>query len=132
MSSILSTLAQRRADTNIGALQAAAVAKLPPVGDLFAAFLGSNPVRTVLPRHVLGALPPGRERYLTGTRFFPRLMAGPFHQGLTVTLSFGLAMSLVAAAASWLRGGKYVHDEAAEPDGQPPSPAAKALAAEQA
>jgi MFS family permease len=111
---------------------AAAVAKLPPVGDLFAAFLGSNPVRTVLPRHVLGALPPGRERYLTGTRFFPRLMAGPFHQGLTVILSFGLAMSLVAAAASWLRGGKYVHDEASEPDSQPPSPTAEALTAEQA
>ncbi len=59
-------------------------------------------------------------------------MAGPFHHGLTVILSFGLAMCLVAAAASWLRGGKYVHDEAAAPGGQPPSPAAEALAAEQA
>ena len=48
---------------------------------------------------------------LTGTGFFPRLIAEPFKHGLAIVFLAALAMSLVAAAASWLRGGRYVHEE---------------------
>ena len=91
---------------------AARVAHLPPVGSLFAAFLGYNPVATLLGPATLGRLQPGQAATLTGTAFFPRLMAAPFQHGLVVVFLAALAMSLVAAAASASRGGRYVHQEA--------------------
>jgi MFS family permease len=87
------------------------LAGLPPVGSLFAAFLGYNPIRTLLPPQVLHALPAARAQYLTGTTFFPRLISGPFINGLRIVFTASLVMSLIAAAASWMRGGKYVHSE---------------------
>lgn len=45
------------------------------------------------------------------TAFFPSLIAGPFHDGVVVVSIFSIVIFLVAAAASWLRGGRYVHDE---------------------
>jgi MFS family permease len=89
------------------------IAHLPPVGSLFAAFLGYNPVRTLLGPAALGHLSPAQAANLTGTSFFPQLIAGPFTHGLAIVFLAALAMSLVAAGASWLRGGRYVHEEPA-------------------
>jgi len=89
------------------------IAHLPPVGSLFAAFLGYNPVRTLLGPAALGHLSPAQAANLTGTSFFPQLIAGPFKHGLAIVFLAALAMSLVAAGASWLRGGRYVHEEPA-------------------
>ena len=44
--------------------------------------------------------------------FFPSLISGPFQHGLVLVLSFSIASSLVAAAASALRGGHFAHQEA--------------------
>jgi MFS family permease len=87
------------------------IAHLPPVGSLFAAFLGYNPIKTLLGPAALARLSPSQAANLTGTRFFPELIAGPFHHGLAIVFVAALAMSLVAAGASWLRGGRYVHQE---------------------
>jgi MFS family permease len=87
------------------------IAHLPPVGSLFAAFLGYNPVRTLLGPAALEHLSPAEAANLTGTSFFPRLIAEPFQHGLAIVFLAALVMSLVAAAASWLRGGRYVHEE---------------------
>jgi hypothetical protein len=81
------------------------------VGSLFAAFLGYNPIRTLLGPATLEGLSPAQAANLTGTSFFPRLIAEPFKHGLAIVFLAALAMSLVAAAASWLRGGRYVHEE---------------------
>jgi MFS family permease len=89
------------------------IAHLPPVGSLFAAFLGYNPVRTLLGPAALGHLSPAQAANLTGTSFFPQLIAGPFKHGLAIVFLAALTMSLVAAGASWLRGGRYVHEEPA-------------------
>jgi MFS family permease len=86
------------------------VANLPPVGSLFAAFLGYNPMRTLL-APVLPQLPHAQAAYLTGKTFFPRLISGPFIHGLRIAFTASFVMCAVAAAASWLRGGKYVHPE---------------------
>ena len=80
-----------------------AVAALPPVGTLFAAFLGYNPIRQLLGPHVLAALPPRHAATLTGRQFFPHLISGPFHDGLLVVFCLAIAMSLVGAAASLVR-----------------------------
>jgi MFS family permease len=100
------------------------VANLPPVGSLFAAFLGYNPMATLL-GPVLSQVPPQQARYLTGTTFFPQLVSGPFTGGMRLAFLFSAAMMLVAAAASWMRGGRYVHTEAAQP---PPAPLAATAA----
>jgi MFS family permease len=89
---------------------ASRVAHLPPVGSLFAAFLGYNPMKTLL-GPALTALPPARAAYIGGTTFFPQLISGPFIQGLRIVFSASVVMSLIAAAASWMRGSRYVHAE---------------------
>jgi len=86
------------------------------VGSLFAAFLGYNPIRTLLGPAGLEHLSPAQAANLTGTSFFPRLIAEPFQHGLAIVFLAALAMSLVAAAASWLRGGRFVHEELEAPE----------------
>ncbi|HEX5558632.1 MAG TPA: MFS transporter, partial [Gaiellales bacterium] len=93
---------------------AARVAALPPVAILFAALLGYNPVQTLL-GHALTRLPASHAAYLTGHTFFPSLIAGPFSSGLAIAFDFAIAACLIAAVASLLRGGKYVHGVDPEP-----------------
>jgi hypothetical protein len=90
----------------VPAQDAHSIAALPPVGTLFAAFLGYNPVQQLLGSHVLSALPAASASTLTGRQFFPNLISVPFHDGLLVVFSLAIAMALVAAAASLVRGGK--------------------------
>ena len=45
---------------------------------------------------------------VTGRGFFPQLIAGPFHDGLVIVFVVGAVLSLLAAAASMLRGGRIV------------------------
>ncbi len=99
------------------------VAAQPPVGSLFAAFLGENPVKTLVGRPTLARLPAGERATLTGHSFFPDLISGPFHDGLVIVFSMAVAMSVVGALASLLRGRRYVHVD--EPlDAQRTQPAA--------
>lgn len=104
----------------VPAATARPLSTLPPIGYLFAAFLGYNPLGTLLGPHVLSSLPPAQAHTLVGRSFFPSLIAGPFHHGLVVVLSFAALMCLAAAAASWLRGGRYVYDEELEGDSSGP------------
>jgi hypothetical protein len=87
------------------------VAGAPPVASLFAAFLGYNPMSELIPAAAMHALPPANAAIITGNHFFPELMAVPFKEGLTFAFSFSLLLNLVAAVASWLGGGKFVHVE---------------------
>ncbi|HEX6509623.1 MAG TPA: MFS transporter [Chloroflexota bacterium] len=91
------------------------IGSLPPVASLFAAVLGVNPVQHLLASSgVLSSLSPAHQRMLTGTKFFPELISGPFHQGLVVVFSVAAALSVLAAVASLLRGGRYVHSVLAD------------------
>jgi len=87
---------------------------LPPVSTLFAALLGKNPIGTLLGPNVLHSLPPDKATYLTGRGFFPHLISGPFQDGLRVAFVFAIIACVVAAIASYLRGGKYHYVEGAE------------------
>lgn len=87
------------------------VAALPPVAVLFASLLGYNPIGSLLGNDVLSQLPAGNADYLTGRSFFPQLISGPFADGLAVAFGFAIAACLIAAVASWLRGGHYVYSE---------------------
>jgi MFS family permease len=88
------------------------VAQLPPVGSLFAAFLGYNPIRQLLaPTGVLARLPSASVARLTGKSFFPQLISQPFHHGLVIVFTMAMIVLFIAAGASLMRGGRYVHDE---------------------
>jgi MFS family permease len=87
------------------------VADQPPVSILFASFLGYNPVQHLLGPGVLAALPAPSVHLLTGRSYFPGLISGPFRSGLHVAFAFSIAACLIAAAASWSRGGRYVAAE---------------------
>jgi MFS family permease len=84
---------------------ASRIAHLPPVSTVFAAMLGYNPVHTLLaPSGVLSTLPARNAATLTGNRFFPTLISGPFHHGLMIVFTAAACMSVVGAFASLLRG----------------------------
>jgi len=91
---------------------AAQIGNLPPVGSLFAAFLGYNPVESLLgPSGTLKTLPKSNVDTLTGKEFFPHLISEPFHHGLVIVFGAAAIMMVVAAAASLTRGTRYVHDD---------------------
>jgi type IV secretory pathway VirB2 component (pilin) len=52
---------------------------------------------------------------LTGHQFFPHLISGPFHDGLTVVFIVAAGLSLLGALASLMRGGRYVPTPASIP-----------------
>jgi MFS family permease len=89
---------------------ASRVAHLPAVGSLFAAFLGYNPIGTLL-GPILPHLSHAKAAYLTGRAFFPQLISPPFMTGLRAAFDFAIGACLLAAVASILRGGRYVHEE---------------------
>jgi MFS family permease len=90
---------------------AANLSHLPAISYLFAAFLGYNPLKTLLGPSVLHHLSPGAVARLTSKEYFPQIIGAPFKHGLTLVLTFAIVTCLAAAGASWLRGGKYVHEE---------------------
>jgi len=83
---------------------------IPPSGALFAAFLGYNPMATLIPANVLATLTSSTQATILSTSFFPNLLAGPFLDGLRVAFAVCVVLSIGAAAASWMRGRRYIHD----------------------
>jgi len=114
------TLARGLTAQGVPAVAAAKVAALPPTATVFGAFLGYNPIASLLgPTGVLAHLPKARVAFLTGRSFFPDLISGPFSNGLHEAFDFAIVAMLIAAAASWLRG---------KPSAQvDPAPAAQAI-----
>jgi MFS family permease len=97
------------------------IGALPPVSSLFAAVLGVNPVQHLLAlTGVLSSLPAASQQVLTGRTFFPHLISGPFHQGLSVVFAVAIALAALAALASLLRGSPSARPAAA---GESPRPA---------
>src|ERR1019366_985528 len=103
-------------------------ADLPPVTSLFAAFLGFSPVQHLLGAPVLAHLSATNRAVLNGRGFFPSLISKPFKNGLHAAFDFAVIACLIAAGASWLRGGKYIYSENTQADvGAPESPSAEIL-----
>jgi len=125
-SSLPHTMAAGLEAHGVSAKQAAHAAGLPPVSILFAAFLGYNPIQHLVGPHVLGALNPANHALLVGRSFFPRLISAPFRTGLHEAFAFAIVACLVAALASYFRGG-LSRDELPPPASADPGPRAPAL-----
>ena len=85
----------------------------PASGALFGAFLGYNPVATMLqglPASLVSTIPKATLVYITGPKFFPTAISGPFMTALREAFIIGAIMCAIAAVCSALRGGKYVNE----------------------
>src|ERR1700683_2292863 len=102
-SSLPSALSGGLIAQGVPAAAAHQLSHLPPIGVLFAAFLGYNPIKQ-LHGALLAHLPAGHAAYITGRQFFPHLITSPFHDGLGVAFAFAIAASAIAAVASLLTG----------------------------
>jgi len=101
------------AASQVGAPQLSSVlAHIPPTAAIFAAFLGYNPMSTMLkqlPSSLTNSMSPQTVAVLTGRVWFPTAIANAFMASLGVALYFNVALACVAAVASVLRGKKYVY-----------------------
>ncbi len=109
--SLPSTMSKGLEGQGVPQTVAVQVANAPPVASLFSAFLGYNPMGELLPPATLHALPQHNQDIITGKHFFPDLISKPFMYGLSIAFTFSLILYLLAALASWFRGGRYVHEE---------------------
>ncbi len=83
--------------------QAHQVAALPPIGSLFAAFLGFNPIQQLLGSASAAHVSAAHYSFLTGRGFFPSLIAGPFGTGLHLAFAVAAGCCFLGAVFSWLR-----------------------------
>lgn len=83
------------------------VANLPPVGSLFAAFLGYNPMAELLAPYDALHQTGVNADVITGQTFFPQLITEPFHSGLTVVFTAAAVMMVIGAVASMFSAGRY-------------------------
>ncbi len=113
-SKLPTTLFSGLTSNGVQATAATTISHLPPIGVLFSAFLGYNPMQQLL-GPALNSLSPAHVSYVTGREFFPHLITAPFHDGLGVAFGFAIAVGVVAAIASALTGRPNVTDRA-EPE----------------
>ncbi|MGH3395095.1 MAG: MFS transporter [Streptosporangiaceae bacterium] len=86
------------------------VASEPPIGSLFSAFLGYNPIKELLgPTGALAKMPADQVAHITGRSFFPRLIEQPFAGGLHLAFTFAAIATGIAILASAFRGRPAPH-----------------------
>ena len=90
------------------------VANLPPVGSLFAAFLGYNPIAELLAPSGALQQPGVNADVLTGKTFFPHLITEPFHSGLVVVFIAAAVMMVIGLIASIFNPGRYATEPNAD------------------
>ena len=92
---------------------ASAFSSISPTSALFSAFLGYNPMQSILSlpqfASVVSQIPPTTLSYLEGHTFFPNAIAPAFISALDLAFYIGAALSVAAAIASLLRGRVYIH-----------------------
>jgi MFS family permease len=109
--------------TNVGASNLIGpMSVIPPTGALFAAFLGYNPVNTILaavPQSVIASISPETIKTLTDTTWFPTTLAQAFMPSLRLSFYIGAILSIVATFLSALRGQTHANEIHKEAHGTP-------------
>ncbi len=98
------------------------MSEIPPTGVLFAAFLGYNPVSTILagvPQSVVATISPETIKILTGTTWFPTTLAQAFMPSLRLSFYIGAILSITATVLSAMRGPTHMHEINGETDENP-------------
>ncbi len=79
------------------------ISQLPPTSALFAALLGYDPMKTLIPANILSSIPKANSSVIVGDEFFPNLISQPFSDGLKTVLIVGIIMAFIAALASAIK-----------------------------
>ncbi len=92
---------------------------IPPTSALFSAFLGYNPMQTYLaslPSSLTSTLGTGAIATLTSNSWFPNAFAPAFMGSLRVAIYINATLAFAAAAASVVRGKRYIYGIENEPE----------------
>lgn len=92
-------------------------AELPPTVSLFAALLGFNPLTALVRASALHRLSPSHVAVITGHKFFPSLIGGPFMHGLSMAFWISVGLSVIAAIAACVKTRSPNSDTDNQPDG---------------
>jgi EmrB/QacA subfamily drug resistance transporter len=97
-----------------GAPQLASVfANIPPTSALFAAFLGYNPVASILqqlPSQLVSSIPQSTLAVLQSKTWFPNAVAPAFMVSLRTAFYIASVLAMIAAFASAMRGAPLIYD----------------------
>lgn len=89
--------------------------QIPPTSALFSAFLGYNPMQTILgffpSGYISSILSNSVITVLEGKTWFPNALAGAFMGSLRISFYIGSVLFAIAAILSAARGKRYVFDE---------------------
>ncbi|CAC11552.1 virginiamycin S resistance gene VarS related protein [Thermoplasma acidophilum] len=91
--------------------------KIPATSALFSAFLGYNPMQTILgllPASFASLISPSSLAILEGTHWFPLALAPAFMKALHASFYAGAGILVVAALLSAFRGKRFVYGEETE------------------
>ena len=117
--SLPSALSSAMASAGVPQL-ATVFSSISPTSALFSAFLGYNPIQSILAIPQLASavaqIPSATLNFIEGQTFFPNAIAPSFISALDLSFYIGAALSLAAALASLLRGEAYIHEEAVSPN----------------
>jgi len=93
---------------NVGISGAVAehISKMPPNGALFAAFLGYNPMQTLIGPDLLNTLPEATRTLVLSEQFFPKIISPAIMSSLKVCFYISAFISLIAAGISFMRGSR--------------------------
>jgi EmrB/QacA subfamily drug resistance transporter len=80
------------------------IAQAPPLAYLFSAFLGYNPMKTLLGKKILSSIPKANANKLLSNTYFPHLISVPFQDGLEIVLIFAAGVCIIGAILSMLQG----------------------------
>lgn len=100
-------LASSVASTGASAQVSAVFSQVPASGALFAAFLGYNPIGTLLQAmgpNIVVTIPQQTIEVLKGQTFFPSVIANPFMSALTIAFVIAAILCFLAAVCSGLSG----------------------------
>jgi MFS family permease len=89
------------------------LSQIPPTLALFAAFLGYNPMVTMiseLPLAVSRQITPQAFSTITSSTWFPRTIAPPFMGAIHFAFYFNAGLAIIAALASLMRGKKQQYE----------------------
>ena len=89
------------------------LASMSPTNALFSAFLGYNPMGSILSSmdpHIVSAIPQQIVTTLTSRYWFPRTLQQAFMPALQLAFRIGAVLSGTAAILSAMRGQRYVHE----------------------
>lgn len=92
---------------------AAQISEISPTNALFSAFLGYNPMGTILnvmDSSIVASIPQSVVDTLTSNYWFPQTLQQAFMPALRVSFFIGAFLSAIAALLSAMRGQHYVHE----------------------